>query len=311
MGALIKACKASLTVKNTGKECNESMGPAAMLFAVPPGLTWTATDLLDFAAYLNTQIHAAKASRIYPLFGPSAPIRKIVNSKEADVLFTAEDGTQIFIRYGVLNRAFGTTEGGLCYAQALASFTKSGFSFIEVDNAGQVLMRKNTDGTYSGLKTTFMFAPSIDLADFKTPAFTNFQVSVKPEEYINHGQILTGDSTITDLVGLLDTDLFVGTAGASSTTKLKFNVKTECAETDLVADLGSPLAVIGNFIVKLKSSGVVQTMSAAAIVSGHMELTGTFIASTAYTVELAAPSVLLANSIDGYEGTDPLTITIP
>lgn len=311
MGALIKACKSTLTVKNTGIECNDSMGPTAMLFAVPPGLSWPKSALADFHAYLSTQIHGAKGSRIYPLFGPAAPIRRIVNSKESDVLFTAEDGTQIFIRYGVLNRAFGTTEGGLCYAQALASFTKAGFSFLEVDNAGQILMRKNSDGTYSGLKTTFMFAPSIDLADFKNPAFSNFQVSVKPEEYINHGQIFSGDSTITDLVGLLDTDVKQN-AAANSTTKLKIDVVTECGETDLVALLGSALALVANFAVFDNATpGTPVVPSAAAVVGGHIELTGTYVTGHTYTVALVASPTLLTNGLDGYEGVGVATCLIP
>lgn len=312
-GALIKACKATLTVKNTGSECNESMGPTAMLIAVPPGLSWTKTQMNTFTTFLQTQIQATKAARVYPMFGPAAPIRKITNNKEADVLFTADDGTQIFIRYGVLNRAFGTTEGGICYAQALQSFTKAGFSIIEIDNAGQVLMRKNSDGTYSGLKTTFMYAPSIDPADFKTPQFTNFQISVTPQEYIGNGVIFSStDDSILDLIGLYDTDLLVGTAGASSVTKLKFQVQTECAETDLVALLGAPIAIISDYLVVDKAAPTVPiTISAAAIVSGHVELTGTFVSGHTYQISGADTPTLFTNGVEGYEITNVLEILIP
>lgn len=310
MGALIKACNKGLTIKNTGSTCNESMGPTAMLFAVPPGLTWDAADLADFTTWLQTQIHAPLGSRIYPLFGPSIPIRKITNNKEADVIATQDDGTQIFIRYGVLNRAFSTTEGGLCFMQALQSLTKAGYSIIEVDNAAQVMFRKNTDLSYSAQKTTFMYSPSPDLADFKTPGYSNFQVSITPEEYVNHSMIFQADdNSILDLVGLQDTE--IGLAAAATTTKLKISVKTECAETDLVALLGADLAQITNFIVKLKSSGAVQTITAAGIVSGHIELTGTFTSAGVYTVQLAAPDVLFGNDVEGYGESNVFTITIP
>lgn len=311
MSALIKACKASLTVKNTGSECNESMGPTAMIFAIPPGLSWTKTDMNDFAGYLLAQGHAAKASRVYPMFGPAAPIRKINNNKEADVIFTADDGTQIFIRYGVLNRTFGTTEGGLCFAEALQSFTKAGFSFIEIDNAGQILMRKNADGTFSGLKTTFMYSPSIDLADFKNPMFTYFALSVKPEEYIGNGVIYRDeDNNIIDLIGLYDTDI-VADAAASSTTKLKIGVHTECAETDLVALLGSDIAQITNFIVNKKSDGSLTTITAAGIVSGHVELTGTFVSAQTYIVAGSDAPTWFTNGVEGYEAVKSVEITIP
>lgn len=309
MSAVVRACLKGATIKNTGIECNESMGPTSILYAVPPDLTWDDADLEDFTEWLNTQIHADSDERIYPLFGPSVPIRKITLSKESDVIPVQDDGTPIFVRYGTLTRSFATTEAGICYAKALQSLNKSGYSIIEVDNANQLLMRQNEDGTYSGIRCTFMYSPSPDLADFKTPGYVNFQLTLTPAEYVGFGVIFQGDATVSDQVGLIDTK--VTDATGSSTTKLKVGVLTECGLTDLVAKLGSALAVIGNFIVKLKSTGVVQTMSAAAILGGHVELTGTFVSASIYTVALAAPSVLLGNDVDGYEGTESVDITIP
>jgi hypothetical protein len=311
MSALIKACKSNTTVKNTGIECNESLGPIAMLIAVPPTLKWTANDMLDFYTYLQTQIHAVKTARAYPLFGPAAPIRKIANNKESDVTVTLDDGTQIFIRYGVYNNLYSTTDGGLCYADTLQSFTRSGFAIIFIDNTGQILMRKNVDGTYSGIKTSFMYASSPDFADFKNPGFTNFQVSFTPQEYVNHGVIMTGDSSIIDLLGLVDADV-TQFAAANSTTKLKINVSTECAGTDLIAELGTDLADPTNFLVVDQAAPTVPiTITAAAIVGTHIELTGTFITGHTYLVSLAAASVLFGNDIDGYEGVGTAICIIP
>jgi hypothetical protein len=310
MGALVSACKKGLSIRNSRSECNDSMGPTARLVLVPPGASWLKSDMTDFTSYVNTKIHAAKGLRWYVFFGPDVPIRRITNNKEADVIFTADDGTQIFIRYGVLNRAFGTTDGGLCFAKFLMSLTKAGYSIVEVDNANQVLCRENLDGSFSGLKTTFMYSPSIDLADLKNPAFSNFAMSIKPEEYVNNGRIFQADDdSLMDLIGLADT--MVTDAGASSTTKLKIGVETICGETDLVAEIGAPLAAVANFVVKKKSDGTTPAVTAAAIVGGHIELTGTFVTATVYTVALAAPSVLLANNIEGYEGIESVDITIP
>lgn len=310
MAALIKACNKALSIKNTGSECNESMGPTSMLIAVPKALKWTATDMLNFGAYLTTQIHAAKALRVYPMFGPEIPIRKIATSKEADVIPVMEDGTPIFVRYGSLTRAFATTEGGLCFAEALQTLNKSGYSILEVDNANQILMRNNGDGTFSALHTTFMYSPSPDLADLKNPGFVNFQVSYRPEEYVQFGEIFQGDSSIADFIGLYDTQV-TPDAAASSTTKLKIDVSTICGLTDLIALIGNPLAVITNFVVTKVSDGSLPTITAAAIVGGHIELTGTFVSAAKYSVALAAPSVLLAALIPGYEGVIPAVITIP
>jgi hypothetical protein len=264
----------------------------------------------DFKGWLTTQIHGPKASRIYPLFGPDVPIRKITNSKESDVIPVQDDGTPIFVRYGSITKVYGTTEGGLCYADALQSLNKSGYSIIEVDNADQLLFRDNGDGTFSALKTTFMYSPSPDGADFKNPGYTYFQISYRPEEYVKFGTIWQDDSGIANLVGLLDTE--VTDATGSTTTKLKVGVQTVCGLTDLVAtDVATALATISNFVVTKKSDGSAVTITAAAVVSGHIELTGTFTTATVYTVALAAPSVLLSNDVSGYEGLVSVDITIP
>lgn len=309
MGALIKACNKANSIRNTGSDCSESLGPTAMLFAVPEGLTWTASDMVDFAGFLHTKIHGSKTVRVYPLFGAAVPIRKITTSKESDVIPVMEDGTPIFVRYGSLTRSFATTEGGICFAQALQSLNKSGYSILELDNANQILMRNNGDATYSALKTTFMYSPSPDLADLKNPAFTNFQISYRPEEYVGFGEIFQGDASLSNLMGLLDAD--VTDATGSSTTKLKIGVTSECSLTDLVALLGAPLATMSNFVVKKVSDGSTPTITAAGIVGGHIELTGTFVSSAAYTVSLAPPATLLGNLVAGYEGIGSVTITIP
>ena len=309
MSAIVRACLKGATIKNTGVECNESMGPTSMLYAVPPDLTWDDSDLEDFTTWLTTAIHAPLGQRIYPLFGPEVPIRKITLSKETDVIPVQDDGTPIFVRYGTLTRMFATTEAGICYAEALQSLNKSGYSIIEVDNANQLLMRKNEDGTYSGLRCTFMYSPSPDLADFKNPGYINFQITFTPAEYVGFGIIFQGDSTISDLMGLIDAQITDATG--SSVTKLKIGVQTRCGLEDLVAKLGAPLAAINNFVVTLKSTGVVQTITAAAIVSGHIELTGTFTSSDVYTVAGAAASVWLGADIDGYEAIRSVDITIP
>lgn len=308
-GAIVKACNTALTIKNTGSECNDSMGPSAMLIAIPPGVSWTLEDELDFFTYVNTQIHAAPGSRFYPLFGPGIPIRKITLSKEADVVPVQDDGTPIFVRYGMITRVFGTTEGGLCYAQVLQSLNKAGYSFVEIDKSYQVLRRTNEDGSCGGLKTTFMYSPSPDIADLKTPGYTYFQLTFDPVEYVSSGEILVGDASLLDLVGLLDAEITDATG--SSTTKLKIGVSTICADTDLVAELSTPLAAVGNFIVTLKSTGVVQTIASAAIVAGHIELTGTFVSGDVYTVAGADASVLFAADIEGIDINQSVDITIP
>lgn len=309
MSAIVKACKASSLIQNTGVECHAAMGPTAMIIALPKSVTFTLDDLADPSSWISTLIHAAKASRGYPLFGNVAPIRTITNNKEADVLVTLDDGSTKFVRYGFFNRMFNTTEGGICFAQKLMTLNNSGYSTIEVDAEGQLLVRNNGNGTYSGLRTSFMYAGSPDLADLRNPYKNNFMLSISPVEYMKYGEILAGGIELLDAQGLIDAEITSEAAG--TTTKLTIGVKTSCADTDLVALLGAPLAEVDNFIVTNKATGAVITPSAAAIVSGKIELTGVYAAGQTFVVSGAAASVWKGNTIEGYEATTSVEIAIP
>ena len=165
MSAVIKACNTVSSVKNTGKECDTAMVATAMLIAIKSDETFTDTDLLDVVGWMDTLIHAKKA---FPLFGIKAPINTITNNSESDVIVTLDNGLQVFLRYGLYNRVFETTKGGLCYAKSLSSLLNSGYSILEIDQQGQMLARKNSTGTYSGLITDYMYSPSPVLSDFKS-----------------------------------------------------------------------------------------------------------------------------------------------
>jgi hypothetical protein len=309
--AIIKACSVETSVKNTGKECDTAMVATAMLIAIQRGLTFTDTDLEDPVAWLEGLIHERKA---FPLFGQQAPIREINNNPESDILVTLDDGTQVFLRYGIYNRSFATTSGGLCYAEALASFLNSGYSIIEIDQQGQMLARKNDDGTYSGLITDFMYSPAPIMADFKnTPWKTRFQYSFSPVELVNNGIIFKGATSLLSKMGLINADFFESSAG--STTELSVGLRTECAEADLVALIGAPLADLTNVIVTNKATGAVVVPTAIAIVGGELVITGTFASAATYNVIGSSPFIWYGNDIEGYDasstGSDGVDILIP
>lgn len=314
LGALIKACNKALTIRNTGTQCNESMGPTAMLIAVPPGTKWTNEDLKDFTTYLLGKIHSSKADRFYPMFGPSVPIRKINNGKEADVIATMDDGAQIFIRYGVLNRTFATTEGGICFAQALLSLNKAGYDILEIDNAYQVLQRKNDDGTWSALQTTFMYSPSPDLADFKNPAFTNFAVSIKPEEYLGHGVILQGDSSIVDIIGLIDTKVYQNGAvtNAGSTRSQGGYTIVKGATGDTIDVKVNGVSISGGPVLQTagESTDTLLATKVAAAITAAVAANGGYTATFAAGVLTISAPANLGASINAVQATAVLTGTI-
>ncbi len=309
--ALVNPCSIAATPSNTGSECSDAMKASAMIIMLPKTTTWSNSDLADFTTYLKTKIHAVAASRFFPIFGNSAPIRNIKDNNEADVMETMEDGSVQFIRYGMFNRTFVTTEGGLCLAKALMAM-KNNYAFIEVDITGQVAMMKNADGTYSGFPVNLAYAPVPELANLKTSYKNQFMLSFSPNNYIKKGVVFASDTTedILGLRGLFDTEVIAG-SGTHSTTNVYVDVQTICGDTDLVALYGATLAVPGNFTITKVSDGTTQVASAAAVINGEVRLTGTYTSGASYYIALAAPSVLKAAGIEGYGGTVRATIAIP
>lgn len=297
--AIIKACNISNSVRNTGKECDTAMVATAMLIAIQQNVKFTDTDMLDPVAWLRGLIHQRKA---FPLFGNAAPIRTINNNAESDVTVTLDDGTVVFLRYGVYNRTFETTNGGLCFAKSLQSFNSSGYSMLEIDISGQMQARKNSDGTYSGFRTSFMFSPAPILADLKSTPYKNrFQVSYTPSEVVSNGIIFTGADALLSETGLLD--VTIKSAAAATVTKLKISVATECAGTDLIALIGSQLANVSNFVVTNKATGAVVPITSVAIVAGVIELTGSFTSGVTYHVVGSIPTVWKTNLVEGYDAS--------
>jgi hypothetical protein len=283
-----------------------------MLIAVPPSLVITAANLLDPIAWITPLMHASKGSRVYPFFGEVAPINDIRSNNEADKLITLGDGTQVFLRYGVYNKVYETIAGGLCYAAALQSLNKSGYNIIQIDQTGQMLLHANGDDTWKGLITSFMYSPSPLEADFDNPYKNRFQLSHTPVELVQNGEVFTGAGALLGLMGLLDAK--ITKASAATTTKLKIAVSTDCAGADLVARLGANLGThANNFDVQdVATLGTPVALSAAAIVTGWIELTGTFTTGNTYRVRGALPSAWLANGISGYDAEDSyIDILIP
>lgn len=312
--SIVKACNLTNRPKNTGKQCDTAMVATSMLIAMQRGQKFDDTDLEDPVAWLQDLIQKQIA---YPLFGLNAPIREITNDAEGDQIVTLDDGLKVFLRYGLYNRVMATTSGGLCYAAALQSFLNSGYDIIEIDQIGQMLARKNSGvdkGTYSPLITDFMNSPSPIMADFKSTPYKNrFAYSFSPVELVQNGIIFTGAAALLSMVGLLDTEFTKPVA--STTTVLKVGLETECANEDLVVKLGTKLNHPAMYlVVDVAAPTVPITISGVTIVSGNLNLAGTFISSHTYRVTGTSPDTWQGQTptVEGYDGSSSFVdILIP
>jgi hypothetical protein len=316
--ALQNPCNLNLNPVNTGIDCSAAMAATAMIILVPKSARFTLADIVSagsFTAYLETKISAAPADRWFPIGGALAPVRAITDSNETDVIETLDDGSMAFVRYGMYNRTLVFTDGGLCLAQRLMAFPR-GYSFIEVDIKGQVLCWEPTSDVYGGVPTNLAYGPAPEIANLKTTYKNKLFLSFSPLNYIQNSKLFSSDSTedILNVNGLLDAEVGVGTT-TQTTTNIFVTVVSECSDTDLVAEFAGTgaghIAQVANFVVH-NADGSLNTPSAAAMQgTSEVKLTGTFTTGTNIKVALAAPSVLKANGIEGYEGKVAASVPIP
>jgi hypothetical protein len=305
---LVKPCAVANAPLNTGVDCQIKMSSTSLIIMVPAAAKWQASDEATFLTYLQARVHDVPSKRWLPLFGNAFPIRTITDGKESDVTVTYDDGAVSFIRNGTITRTFMTNKGGLALAQAFLSFNRlGGWAFIEVDKYNNVLRKQNDDGSFSGVPLNVAYASAPELAGLKDEFKPAFSLNYTVENYINKGVISFSQENLLDLTGLINAQ--VTSAGGHTVTKLRVGVSTIGAQTDLV-DAYPTIASVGNFVVS--KAGVAVVPTAVAIVNGVVEITVPAQTSgSVLSVALAAPSVLNAASISGFEGTVPATCTIP
>lgn len=317
----VNPCNSEDNVINLGSECDDSLLAPAMEIFAPIGTKVRQTDIDSAGSlteYINARLHDVPAKRWYAIFGSHQPIKSVTSANESDVLFTFQSGATKLVRRGMIIRSFMTDKGGLCLAQKLFKFNFSKYGLIEVDVMGKIQWMKGTDATsvyYAPFPINEVYGLTPTPANFTDPYQNGLYVNLDSNYYIGRGVILapTDDEDVLNLQSLIDAQLTAGVT-PSTTTNIYFKASTICGETDLVALYpgtgAGALAQITNFIVK-NAGGTVITPSAAVVDTDQIKLTGAYPTGTNITVQFNIPSVLLANGIDGYEGTVILTIAIP
>jgi hypothetical protein len=312
--AAVEACASSQIPLNSGSDCNVTLRFISMVIAVPKnGFSFTLENLTSGLTWFTPLLHAALGSRVYPLFGYNARISDIKNDAGTSIVEKLANGIDVFVKYGVMGMAFETTEGGECYTKILESFVGKSdqFSFLFIDEQGIVKCHDNGDGTFSGIPSSSIIAENPTIADFKGVYKSMIKLQFTNDEWVNKSKLLSGGDILLQQIGLINAELLVGTAGASSTTKLKFQVLSDCGSSDLTTLFPTTVALPVNYVVTKVSDGTVVTISAGAVVGTHVELTGTFTSSSSYVITPVPPATLLTNGITGYEFINALTIAIP
>jgi len=306
---LLNPCQDGGSIKNTGYECSEMLSVLVGGFAVPPSAKWTKAEMADPLEFFQSKIHEVKSKRFYPIF---ADLKNIEVAEGSDQTETYADGTTKMLHLAGYGITLTFADGGECLAKKLLSLNKKGYRFIPVDDNNQFKMRKNADGTYSGLKLTDLYGTRPELSTFAASYKNKLVMNVTLEEYITNAVIYKTDADLSDLMGLLDVD--IESKAAAIATKVTVGATTECAGTDLYGLYADELAKPEAWKIQdATGTAVVATAVAKNASAGGWDLTFATQAGKTLSVGLADASVLAAlePAVTGYEGAKAAVIVIP
>lgn len=275
---------------------------------------------IDVAALQTNLIaathNASKGARIYPIYDLLTP----KDNTEQKTMQTFNTGAKKVVREGYNDWEFQYVQGGLTLLTNLRKFNGPAFDFLFVDSENRII------GINGSSSTKLRAIPSDGGFFWANPWKMNdgSKVAEYGVQFVFHVKYLNdlvafqkADFDITTTIyGLQDVNLAVETAGVAGSYKVtpKTTIGTNLADLYPTA-----LAVVGMWLAKnfLTGNGItilgVTLGTNAAGESCFIIATDT--ADTDYpgageflTFNLAAPAVLQAAGIDGYESTAAVKI---
>lgn len=276
-----------------------------------------ATIASGLLASLQTSVHAARASRIYPLLNFEALLN---DSTEDPTRQSFGYGRSVMVREGNYSLQFQYLDGGLCLHKQLRNFNGSKWGAFLVDAEGTIIGTKSGDDLMA-IPLDEFYAEPWRMASGSEQARYTLMMQFKPG-YINEdiGFVQTkGEFDIFDDVkGLLNLKLTAVNALTAGAVKVK--VEESCGGENIYDVHSGQLDEVSAWVAKNKVTGAAITITSvtpdATLKAFGLQLNAS---DTDYptsdqdlTIELAAPSVLKAEpiSLEGYEGANVLTLTV-
>lgn len=313
MATILNTLNCAGGVGNTGiPKC--ALDPALIKggFLVPPNFELTAANLATtdaLEAALAAAILAAPALRIYPL----PPFEAITDSSEDVTIQTLGYGAPVTIREGKNNWIFQYLSGGVCLNNQLRKFNKSGYRVIFIDDSGVIMGTKNSTGDgIVGIPLVDYYAYPWKVNDGSNTTAYRLKFVFDPK-YINELINFVQDENALLLQGLQNVAL---TKVSRALGVMKITAKVGCGGDNLHDLYATELASVGLWTAKNALTNAVITITAVADDTVNNGWTITVdTADPDYTtgailVSLAAPSVLAAAGVDGFE-SNTIPVTIP
>lgn len=291
---------------NTGiPDCALTLKNTVTGFLVPGSFELTATNLLTPQSALAALVAAAANDnpllRIYPL--PEAV--GVTDNSEDVTLQTFGYGAAVPVRDGNYNLTYAFTRGGNCVNNTLQKFNGLNYKFIGVDASGVVYGTK-VGTSLKGIPLDYFYAMPFKHNDGSNVTGFAWRISYKPV-YVNAGLgfIQLDLADVLNISGFLNINITLAATRATNVIKVK--AITGCAGIDLYDTYSASLVTAANWLVTENGANI--TITSVALDANLKAFTITLDAtdpdynvSGPFVVKLAAPSVLSANGVPGYEG---------
>ena len=261
------------------------------------------SDVADLLAFLNTKIHAAIGTRIFP--GPK--LINLTDNTEDSTINTTDYGVKIFVKDGFYDWTFRYLKGGVQLHQELAKNAGANKYFLFFDK-NNVLYGYSSGGYLKGIPVEQYLLPPWRLNSGSEAALYNQRFIIDPI-YLNQGNLgfLQVDFNLIDVVGLQDIELRIIDQAANVAT---VQVRSKISDVNLYETFKTSLLQTAAWRA-FKSSGVLSSVTTVAdnAADEAFDVTVNALAyqqefdGASMNIQLAIPSVLKASPIlmSGFE----------
>jgi hypothetical protein len=256
--------------------------------------------------------HVSKKSRIYPIYDLLTP----KDSTEQKVVQNFNNGAKKVVREGYNDWMFQFVQGGLSLLQELRKFNGSLYDFIFVDDKNRLIGINGADKTHLRAVPSdggFFWAEPWKSNDGSKVAEFNIQCVFKSIYLTDQiAFVEAGFDVPTTINGLQDVTITAEDGGTPGT----YNVTAKTKNGENLAELYPSILAGGSapakWGVKNSATGADCTITSIAIgtndddeacfVMAMLTSDTDYSGSTNIDVNLAAPAILQAAGVDGYEG---------
>lgn len=297
---------------NTGTgKCGITIKHVVGHILIPKGKTYKASDFTGLITKLQTDAQLDnKYDRVYP----------ITVGYEEVALANEERGTKQFgygrtvtIKDEKIGRTY-TIVNNECLNRSVVAFRDKPDLFdvlcITADGAIIGTMKEDDNGvSLAGFALDTLYVSSFTEPTIADAAMWTIAIIMQSvSEWDNRLIVMPEDgNAMTDLTGLQNVDLDYLPQSPVVSGEYHIAATTSCGGTNLADVYATELAVVGMWTATNIVNGGGITITAVTVVNGHFKLVldtadTNFIAGNRIKICLAAPSVLSAADVPGYEG---------